>query len=87
MSKENKRTSSHFQLNEPLLFEEGSPGRRAFDLPALDVVNESAGDIVGANLLREDLSDMPELSEAAKKASRSSNSSAVLDLVPPRASR
>jgi glycine dehydrogenase subunit 2 len=64
MSKENQRTSSHFQLNEPLLFEEGSPGRRAFDLPALDVPNEPVGDIVGADLLREDLSNMPELSEA-----------------------
>jgi len=64
MSNEKQRTSSHFQLNEPLLFEEGSPGRRAFDLPALDVPSESVSDIVGENVLREDLSDMPELCES-----------------------
>jgi glycine dehydrogenase subunit 2 len=60
----NLRTSSHFQINEPLLFEEGSPGRRAFDLPALDVPSTPITDIVDSNLLREGLAGMPELSES-----------------------
>jgi hypothetical protein len=55
----NRRTSSHFQINEPLLFEEGSPGRRAFDLPALDVPSTQLTDIVDSNLLREGLAGMP----------------------------
>jgi len=57
------RTSLHFQINEPLLFEEGSPGRCAFDLPALDVPEMAISDIVPPDLLRNDVAGMPELSE------------------------
>ncbi len=58
-----ERTSKHFSLNEPLLFELGSPGRRAFDLPPLDIPQKKVADLVDPKLLREDVPDMPELSE------------------------
>ena len=62
MSKQ-ERAATHFSMNELLLFEEGSPGRRAFDLPPLDVPQRSIADIVGAELLRDGIPSMPELSE------------------------
>jgi glycine dehydrogenase subunit 2 len=62
MSKQ-ERTSTHFSMNEPLLFEEGSPGRRAFDLPKLDVPQKSLGDVIDPKLLRDGIPSMPELSE------------------------
>src|ERR1700674_3744151 len=58
-----ERTSSHFSLNERLVFEEGSEGRRAFDLPALDVPAASVSELIDPSLLREGIRDMPELSE------------------------
>lgn len=62
MSKQ-ERTAAHFSLNEPLLFELGSPARRAFDLPELDIPARKITDVVDPRFLRDDLSDMPELSE------------------------
>src|SRR5262249_47431330 len=56
-------TSTHVQLNERLLFEEGSPGRRAFDLPKLDVPETALKDILPPSLTRSDIPGMPELSE------------------------
>jgi len=58
-----ERTAKHFSISEPLLFELGSPGRRAFDLPKLDVPEKKVADVVDPNLFREELSGMPELSE------------------------
>src|SRR5437773_11252227 len=58
-----ERTAKHFSISEPLLFELGSPGRRAFDLPKLDIPEKKVPDVVDSKLLREDLSGMPELSE------------------------
>src|SRR5437762_9157031 len=58
-----ERTARHFSISEPLLFELGSPGRRAFDLPKLDIPEKKIADVVDSKLLREDLSGMPELSE------------------------
>lgn len=63
MSNDSPRTSSHFQLNERLLFEEGSPGRHAFDLPALDVPAKPLSEIITTDLLRNEIAGMPELSE------------------------
>src|SRR4029077_10417022 len=62
MSKQ-ERTAKHFSINEPLLFELGSPGRRAFDLPKLDVPAKNVADLVDSPLLRDELSGLPELSE------------------------
>jgi glycine dehydrogenase subunit 2 len=58
-----ERTSKHFSLNEPLLFELGSPGRRAFDLPLLDIPQKNVADLIDPKNLREDVPDMPELGE------------------------
>ena len=64
MSEGFKRTSTHVQLNERLVFEEGSPGRRGFDLPALDVPGKAIAEIIDASLLRDKvIAGMPELSE------------------------
>ena len=58
-----KRTSTHFSLNERVIFEEGSQGRRAFDLPALDVPERDPKVLIEPDLLRGDIAGMPELSE------------------------
>src|SRR5215467_2594607 len=58
-----ERAATHVSLNESLLFEEGSPGRRAFDLPKLDVPAGNVTDLIDPKLLRDDIPDMPELSE------------------------
>src|SRR5437660_2006155 len=62
MSKDG-RAATHFSLNEPLLFEEGSPGRRAFDLPKCDVPQKNLEDVIDSKLLRDEIPAMPELSE------------------------
>jgi glycine dehydrogenase subunit 2 len=59
----NQRTATHFSLNERVIFEKGSPGRRAFDLPALDVPSKPVAELIDRSLLREDIPGMPELSE------------------------
>src|SRR5438105_2285399 len=62
MSKQ-ERAAGHFSINESLLFEEGSPGRRAFDLSPLDVPLKQMGDLMDPELLRGEIDGMPELSE------------------------
>jgi glycine dehydrogenase subunit 2 len=58
-----ERTSPHISLNERVIFESGSPGRRAFDLPELDVPSKRIADLVDPALLRDEITGMPELSE------------------------
>jgi glycine dehydrogenase subunit 2 len=58
-----KRTSTHFSLNERVVFEAGSPGRRGFDLPELDVPVKPVHELIDPKLLRDDIPGMPELSE------------------------
>jgi glycine dehydrogenase subunit 2 len=57
------RTSTQFSLNERIIFDRGTPGRRGFDLPALDVPAKAISDLIDSKLLREDIPGMPELSE------------------------
>jgi hypothetical protein len=57
------RTRPHINLNEQLLFEIGSAGRRAYDLPPLDTPLRPLAEIVPTELLRERVEGMPELSE------------------------
>jgi glycine dehydrogenase subunit 2 len=57
------RVRQHINLNEQLLFEIGSPGRRAYDLPPLDTDSRPLEEIVDRGLLRESVEGMPELSE------------------------
>jgi glycine dehydrogenase subunit 2 len=49
-------------LDEPVLFERGSPGRRGYTLPALEEREHAAGSLA-PELCRDDLEDFPELSE------------------------
>src|SRR6516162_9324524 len=63
MLKPTDRASTHFSLNERVIFEEGSPGRRAFDLPELDVPARDIKELIGDEALRTDIPGMPELSE------------------------
>jgi glycine dehydrogenase subunit 2 len=57
------RVRQHVNLNEQLLFELGSPGRRAWDLPSLDTESRPLEEIVDKELLRETVEGMPQLSE------------------------
>jgi glycine dehydrogenase subunit 2 len=57
------RVRQHINLNEQLLFEQGSPGRRAYDLPSLDTDSRPLEEIVDKGLLRDSVAGMPELSE------------------------
>ena len=57
------RVSTHFSLNERVVFDEGAPGRRAFDLPKLDVPARDPKELIEPELLRDGIPDMPELSE------------------------
>jgi glycine dehydrogenase subunit 2 len=50
-------------LNEPLVFEQGSPGRIAYSLPKSDVPEKKAQALIPKRLLREDIRGFPELSE------------------------
>ena len=61
MSK-HERTSNHFSLNERVIFEEGSVGRRGFDLPALDVPAKDIDELIDPALMRDGIPNMPELS-------------------------
>jgi len=63
MSNNHTRVGKHFQLTERLVFEEGSAGRRGFNLPELDVPRRAVTDIVDESLLRKNIDGMPELSE------------------------
>jgi glycine dehydrogenase subunit 2 len=63
MSNGHVRGATHVTINERLVFEEGSAGRRAFDLPSLDVPKKDVTSIVSSDLIRDGIAGMPELSE------------------------
>jgi len=63
MTSSHQRTGTHFLLSERLVFEEGSPGRRGFNLPALDVPYQDISQLIESSLLRNEIAGMPELSE------------------------
>jgi glycine dehydrogenase subunit 2 len=50
-------------LNEPLIFEQGSPGRVGYSLPPLDVPEKKAEALIPKRLLRDGIPGVPELSE------------------------
>jgi glycine dehydrogenase subunit 2 len=58
-----KRADTHLSLNERLLFEISSSGRRAYDLPPLDTPSRPLEQIIDRGLLRDTVEGMPELSE------------------------
>ena len=58
-----KKASRHVSQNEGLIFEHSSPGKRAFDLPHLDVPEVDARKLLGANHRSEGVEGFPEVSE------------------------
>src|SRR5579862_2273889 len=57
------KVRSHLSQNEALLFERSSPGKRAYQLPELDVPAVDAEDALGAGNVREQIEGFPEVSE------------------------
>jgi len=57
-----KKISHHLTQNEGLIFEKSSPGKKAYKLPALDVPEVDVKAALG-DAAREDLGNMPEVSE------------------------
>lgn len=58
-----KVASRHTNRNEVLIFEKSSPGKRAFDLPPLDVPAVDAKKVLGECHRREGVEGFPEVSE------------------------
>src|SRR5215475_2100507 len=58
-----KKATRHTNQSEGLIFEKSSPGKRAFELPPLDVPAIDPGKTLGAHHRREGVKDFPEVSE------------------------
>src|SRR5260370_6313216 len=63
MSDKIKKASSHTNQSEGLIFEKSSPGKRAFDLPPLDVPAVDPAKALGANHRSAGVEGFPEVSE------------------------
>jgi glycine dehydrogenase subunit 2 len=57
------KVRSHVTQNEPLLFELSSPGKKAYQLPELDVPPVEASKALGAEHVRREVEGFPEVSE------------------------
>ena len=58
-----KKVTTHLSQNEALLFERSSPGKKAYQLPELDVPAVDAAEALGADNVRAEISGFPEVSE------------------------
>src|SRR3981189_457557 len=58
-----KKASTHTNQNEGLIFEKSSPGKRAFELPPLDVPAADALKELGKSLRQDGVTGFPEVSE------------------------
>jgi glycine dehydrogenase subunit 2 len=58
-----KKVRQHLTQNEALIFEQSSPGKIGYQLPALDVPAVNAKDVLGASNVRETIDGFPEVSE------------------------
>ncbi|HJZ94906.1 MAG TPA: hypothetical protein VKE70_00230, partial [Candidatus Solibacter sp.] len=58
-----KKVTSHLSQNEALLFERSSPGKKAYQLPGLDVPAVDAAEALGAENVRKEIPGFPEVSE------------------------
>ena len=58
-----RKTRSNISQNEQLLFEMSSPGKLGYQLPDLDVPAVDAGEALGAENVRDEVADFPEVSE------------------------
>src|SRR5882724_5411165 len=77
-----KKASTHTNQNEGLIFEKSSPGKRAFELPPLDVPATDPAKALGANHRREGVEGFPEVSEieVLRHFTRLSNWNYAIDL-------
>ncbi|HYM12306.1 MAG TPA: aminomethyl-transferring glycine dehydrogenase subunit GcvPB [Bryobacterales bacterium] len=58
-----QKVRTHINQNEPLLFERSSPGKKAYQLPPLDVPPVSAAAALGEQNVRAEIEGFPEVSE------------------------
>ena len=58
-----RKALPHIVQDEPLLFERSSPGKMGYQLPPLDVPAIDALEVLGAENVREEIEDFPEVSE------------------------
>ena len=58
-----KKVRQHPNQNEGLIFERSSPGKLAYQLPALDVPSVAPADALGSENVRNEIEDFPEVSE------------------------
>src|SRR5215472_5600936 len=63
MNERIKKATRHTNQNEGLIFEKSSPGKRAFELPPLDVPAADAGKALGEHYRRSGVEGFPEVSE------------------------
>ncbi|MCS6951903.1 MAG: aminomethyl-transferring glycine dehydrogenase subunit GcvPB [Bryobacterales bacterium] len=59
----NGKARTHISQNEPLLFELSSPGKRAYQLPPLDVPAADPQAVLGRERVRPEIENFPEVSE------------------------
>ena len=57
-----RKATTHISQNEGLIFEKSSPGKKAYKMPPLDVPEVDPAELLG-DQAREDLGNMPEVSE------------------------
>src|SRR5665213_4092482 len=58
-----KTVARHIVRNEGLIFEDSAPGKRAFELPPLDVPAVDPRAALGSDYVREGIEGFPEVSE------------------------
>lgn len=58
-----RKVTPHPSQNEPLLFERSSPGKKGYQLPALDVPPVDPAAVLGAEMVRAEVEGFPEVSE------------------------
>ncbi len=58
-----RKVNSHLSPNELLIFERSSPGKKAYQLPELDVPAVDAAEALGAASVRAEIPGFPEVSE------------------------
>ena len=82
MSDSIRKARTHVSQNEPLLFELSSPGKRAFQLPALDVPPLDPAAALGVHNVRSEIQGFPEVSEveALRHFSRLASWNYAIDL-------
>lgn len=58
-----RKVRPHITQNEPLIFERSSPGKKAYQLPDLDVPAVDSKELLGADNVRDEIPGFPEVSE------------------------